>query len=139
MFYIKIKFANKKIKILFSNNHVFNPNLNDITKFKIMNEVKIIQIKTDDGFYCINDKNEYDSCVEILKEDNIENFFKIYYEKDRKEYKNKFYWSIHFYKKEQPEFSISEITNIIEQIKTNKIWNNSFIKYNFLFLLVHQL
>ena len=118
-FFCKIKFGNKKMKVLLTNNHVFNPNNNDEIHLKIMNEEKIIQITNNNRFFCTNENKELDyTCIEILKEDDINHFFKIDYEKDRKDYKNIFYWSIHFCKKEEPQFSIAQITNIIEQ--TNK-------------------
>ena len=72
-FFCEIKVNNKLMKVLFTNNHVFN-NLNTDIKIEHNREKKII--KLNNRFKCTNEELDY-TCIEILKEDGFNNYFKI--------------------------------------------------------------
>ena len=72
-FFCEIKVNNKLMKLLFTNNHVFN-NLNSDIKIEHNRKKKII--KLNNRFKYTNEELDY-TCIEILKEDGINNYFKI--------------------------------------------------------------
>ena len=72
-FFCEIKVNDKLMKLLFTNNHVIN-NLNSDIKIE-HNKIKKI-IKLNNRFKYTNEELDY-TCVEILKEDGIDNYFKI--------------------------------------------------------------
>ncbi len=72
-FFCEIKVNNKLMKLLFTNNHVIN-NLNADIKIEHNRNKKII--KLNNRFKYTNEELDY-TCVEILKEDGIDNYFKV--------------------------------------------------------------
>ena len=72
-FFCEIKVNDKLMKLLFTNNHVFN-NLN--TDIKIEHNRIKKKIKLNNRFKYTNEELDY-TCIEILKEDGINNYFKI--------------------------------------------------------------
>ena len=73
-FFCEIKVNNKLMKLLFTNNHVIN-NLNSDIKIEHNKEKKIIKLSKN-RFKCTNAELDY-TCIEILKEDGFNNYFKI--------------------------------------------------------------
>jgi hypothetical protein len=73
-FFCEIKVNNKLMKVLFTNNHVIN-NLNSDIKIEHNKEKKIIKL-SENRFKCTNEELDY-TCIEILKEDGFNNYFKI--------------------------------------------------------------
>jgi len=73
-FFCEIKVNNRLMKVLFTNNHVIN-NLNSDIKIEHNKEKKIIKLSKN-RFKCTNEELDY-TCIEILKEDGFNNYFKI--------------------------------------------------------------
>ena len=73
-FFCEIKVNNRLMKVLFTNNHVIN-NLNSDIKIEHNKENKIIKLSKN-RFKCTNEELDY-TCIEILKEDGFNNYFKI--------------------------------------------------------------
>ena len=73
-FFCEIKVNNRLMKVLFTNNHVIN-NLNSDIKIEHNKEKKIIKL-SENRFKCTNEELDY-TCIEILKEDGFNNYFKI--------------------------------------------------------------
>ena len=73
-FFSEIKVNNRLMKVLFTNNHVIN-NLNSDIKIEHNKEKKIIKL-SENRFKCTNEELDY-TCIEILKEDGFNNYFKI--------------------------------------------------------------
>ena len=73
-FFCEIKVNNRLMKVLFTNNHVIN-NLNSDIKIEHNKEKKIIKLSKN-RFSCTNEELDY-TCIEILKEDGFNNYFKI--------------------------------------------------------------
>ena len=73
-FFCEIKVNNRLMKVLFTNNHVLN-NLNSDIKIEHNKEKKIIKL-SENRFKCTNEELDY-TCIEILKEDGFNNYFKI--------------------------------------------------------------
>ena len=73
-FFCEIKVNNRLMKVLFTNNHVIN-NLNSDINIEHNKEKKIIKI-SENRFKCTNEELDY-TCIEILKEDGFNNYFKI--------------------------------------------------------------
>ena len=73
-FFCEIKVNNRLMKVLFTNNHVLN-NLNSDIKIEHNKENKIIKLSKN-RFKCTNEELDY-TCIEILKEDGFNNYFKI--------------------------------------------------------------
>ena len=72
-FFCEIKMNNRLMKVLFTNNHVIN-NLNSDLIIEYNRKKKIIKLKN--RFRCTNEELDY-TCIEILEEDGINNYFKI--------------------------------------------------------------
>ena len=72
-FFCEIKVNNKLMKVLFTNNHVIN-DLNSDIKIEHNRKKKII--KLNNRFKYTNQELDY-TCIEILEEDGINNYFKI--------------------------------------------------------------
>ena len=73
-FFCEIKVNNRLMKVLFTNNHVIN-NLHLDIIIEHNKEKKIIKL-TKNRFKCTNEELDY-TCIEILKEDGFNNYFKI--------------------------------------------------------------
>ena len=73
-FFCEIKVNNRLMKVLFTNYHVIN-NLNSDIKIEHNKEKKIIKL-SENRFKCTNEELDY-TCIEILKEDGFNNYFKI--------------------------------------------------------------
>ena len=73
-FFCEIKVNNRLMKVLFTNNHVIN-NLNSDIKIEHNKKKKIIKLSKN-RFKCTNEELDY-TCIEILKEDGFNNYFKI--------------------------------------------------------------
>ena len=76
-FFCKIPLEGKIMKVLFTNNHILNKNSikeGEIIKCRYKNEIKKFEIKNRKCF--TNEELDY-TCIEILNEDKIEDFFEI--------------------------------------------------------------
>ena len=76
-FFCKIPLEGKIMKVLFTNNHILNKNSikeGEIIKCRYKNELKKFEIKNRKCF--TNEELDY-TCIEILNEDKIEDFFEI--------------------------------------------------------------
>ena len=77
-FFSIIPFKNKKIKMLFTNNHVLNNEsiqVGNIIKCAYKEKIKIIEI-TEERFCHTNSELDY-TCIQIFNDDKIEDFFEI--------------------------------------------------------------
>ena len=76
-FFCKIPLEGKIMKVLFTNNHILNKNSikeGEIFKCRYKDELKKLEIKN--RKYFKNEELDY-TCIEILNEDKIEDFFEI--------------------------------------------------------------
>ena len=81
-FFCNIPFNGKNLKVLFTSYNILEQRLlqyGNTIKLAYKNKIKKIKL-TKDRMICYNSKLDY-SCIEILKKDNIEDFFEIEYEK----------------------------------------------------------
>ena len=112
-FFCEIKVSNRLMKVLFTNNHVIN-NLNSDIKIEHNKEKKIIKL-SENRFKCTNEELDY-TCIEILKEDGFNNYFKIdkniNINNPYEEYKNDEYVMIQYPKGDDVSFAQGYINNI---------------------------
>ena len=86
--FCKIQYFNKKIKVLLTNNHILNED-----SIKIGNKIELVYkecnkiIEINDKRFCKTSLTYDFTCIEILNEDKIEDFYEI--EKINKEYNYK--------------------------------------------------
>ena len=77
-FFCQVTIKNKTIKLLFTCSHVLNQSniqIGSIIELKQKDRIKNIQI-TKNRFVCTNEELDY-TCIEILDDDNFDNYFKI--------------------------------------------------------------
>ena len=121
-FFCKLKIKNKEMKFLFTNNHIINEKKlvnNSIITISHNNIIKKIEINAN-RFKCTNPELDY-TCIEILDDDNIENYFeiddKINNDNPEEEYKNDNLVIIQYPKGNDVSFAEGKINNIKNSIQ----------------------
>ena len=121
-FFCKLKIKNKEMKFLFTNNHIINEKKlvnNSIITISHNNIIKKIEINAN-RFKCTNPELDY-TCIEILDDDNIENYFeideKININNPEDEYKNDNLVIIQYPKGNEVSFAEGKINNIKDSIQ----------------------
>jgi len=77
-FFCKIQYFDKTIKVLFTNNHILNKESIKIgKKIKLVYKGKIKEIEITEKRFCKTSLINDFTCIEILNEDKIEDFFEI--------------------------------------------------------------
>ena len=77
-FFCELQLQNNTMKVLLTCNHVLTENLiknNSTIKFKHQDTIKNLKIN-EKRFVCTNEELDY-TCIEILYEDNLHDYFKI--------------------------------------------------------------
>ena len=80
-FFCEIPFKNKKMKVLFTNNHILNEESIQIGKtIKIIYQGKAKDIKISEDRFCLTDPRDYKegldfTCIQIFDKDGIEDFY----------------------------------------------------------------
>jgi hypothetical protein len=86
-FFCEIPFKNKKMKVLFTNNHVLNEESIQIGKtIKIIYQGKAKDIEISEDRFCLTDSRDYKegldyTCIQIFEKDGIEDFYEYYEDK----------------------------------------------------------
>ena len=80
-FFCKIPFKNKKMKVLFTNNHILNEESIQIGKtIKIIYQGNAKDIEISEDRFCLTDSRDYKegldyTCIQIFDKDGIEDFY----------------------------------------------------------------